>query len=92
MRTVIVALSVLVMPGAVLAETPKAPSVKLDRNDPNYVICRRESVTGSLVQTNKVCLTRAQWAERTRESQAVGQDMQDRSRINSCGSSAPGGC
>jgi hypothetical protein len=73
------------------AETP-APAPKLARDDPNRVICRRESVTGSLAQTRKVCMTRAQWVARARDAQETGQQMQDAGRVNSCGSSTPGAC
>lgn len=90
MRFVVVALTLLAVPVSVGAETP-APKVT-DRNDPNYVICRRESVTGSLAQERKVCMTRAQWAARASGNQDAAQAMQDKGRISSCGSGQPGVC
>ena len=71
-----------------LAQASEAKA-KPSRDDPDRVICRRESVTGYLAMTKKVCMTRTQWAERTRNAQEVGQAMQDGGRINSCGSADP---
>ena len=67
------------------AEAKATPS----RDDPDRVICRREAVTGYLAMTKKVCMTRKEWAERTRNAQEVGQRMQEGGTINSCGSADP---
>ncbi len=83
--------ALFVLPFPALAETP-APKPQLSRDDPNRVICRREAITGSLSQTRKVCMTRADWAARTRDAQAMGTELQERGRINSCGSTTPGAC
>lgn len=34
--------------------------------DPNEVVCEKQEVLGSRVATKKVCMTRAEWAERKR--------------------------
>lgn len=34
-----------------------------DKNHPDYVKCRTESVIGSRAKKRKVCMTNAQWAE-----------------------------
>jgi hypothetical protein len=82
----------LVLPLSAMAETAP-PAANPARDDPNKVICRRESVTGSFAQTRKVCMTRAEWVQRTRDAQALGTDMQERSRINSCAApTTPGAC
>ena len=65
------------------------PTAKPSRDDPDRIMCRRESVTGYLAMTKKVCMTRAQWAERTRNAQDVGQRMQEGGTVNSCGSADP---
>ena len=62
---------------------------KPSREDPDRVICRRESVTGYLAMNKKICMTRKEWAERTRNAQEVGQRMQEGGTINSCGSADP---
>lgn len=80
-----------VVPFAAYANTKDAKP-KLSRDDPNYVICRREAVTGSLAQTRKVCMTRAEWVERSRGAQETGQRMQEAGLVNSCGASEPGRC
>lgn len=90
-----IALSVLLLaaPNMIAAEQPSADANKgLDRNDPNYVICRRESVTGSLAQSKKICMTRADWAARSRGSQDQAQQMQSQGQINSCASQTLGSC
>lgn len=38
-------------------------------NDPNQVICRRELRLGSRLDTQRVCRTRAEWAEHRRQYQ-----------------------
>lgn len=87
----VLAILALVLSAPAVAQTPAPPSTP-SRDDPDRVICRREAVTGSLAQTRKVCLTRAQWVARGRDAQETGQQMQDAGRINSCGSSEPGKC
>ena len=39
--------------------------------DPNQVVCENEEVLGSRLATRRVCMTRAQWAERQREERAT---------------------
>lgn len=90
MRFAIVALFLLGLPVAGMADTPSP--AKADPNDPNRVICRRESVTGSLAQQRKICMTRADWAIRSRNMQEGAQQMQDQGHVNSCGALTPGAC
>ena len=67
--------------GSAAAGQPGAPSVAAD---PNKLICRTDTETGSRLRSTKTCMTRAQWAERQR----LDQDWTDHlSRI----SPAPGG-
>jgi hypothetical protein len=92
MRRLALCALALALPLSAMAETT-APAPKPARDDPNKVICRRESVTGSYAQTRKVCMTRAEWVQRTRDAQALGTDMQERGRINSCAApTTPGAC
>ena len=56
--------------GAMLVTSPAAaePTGKKKTTDPNEVVCRKEEVLGSRLATRKVCKTRAEWAEETREN------------------------
>jgi hypothetical protein len=76
----------------VAAAPPLGPAPKLARDDPNRVVCRRFPVTGSLVQTVKMCKTNAEWRGQARDAQDEATQMQQRGLINSCGSSEPGRC
>lgn len=49
-------------------------------HDPNEVVCKREEVLGSRLQSRKVCMTRAQWAE---QRQLDRQNV-ERSQTNTC--------
>lgn len=44
--------------------------------DPNEVVCRKEEVLGSRLQTRKVCMTRSEWAEARRETRGVVERAQ----------------
>lgn len=54
----------MLIPGPASAE----PAGKKKTTDPNEVVCRKEDVLGSRLQTKKVCKTRAEWADETREN------------------------
>lgn len=41
-------------------------TTKKAAKDPNEVICEKQEVLGSRVATKRVCMTRAEWAERKR--------------------------
>ena len=49
---------------AIGAQPPAAQS----NADPNEMVCRNLRETGSRLNTNRVCMTRQQWAERRREA------------------------
>ncbi len=48
--------------------------------DLNEVVCKKEEVLGSRLQSRKVCMTRAQWAE---QRQLDRQNV-ERSQTNTC--------
>ena len=60
----------MLLGGAMLATSPVAaePSGKKKTTDPNEVVCRKEEILGSRLASRKVCKTRAEWAEETREN------------------------
>jgi hypothetical protein len=44
-----------------LSVAVQAEDAKLDKNDPNRLICRSEEQTGTRLAKNRRCLTKAQW-------------------------------
>ena len=48
---------------------------KDDRNDPNKVICHTNQETGSRTRVNRVCHTRAEWDELSRNTQKSINDL-----------------
>lgn len=65
-------LGFLLVPAAGLAQPP-ADGARAARSgsDPNQIICRRQQRLGTRLDVERVCMTRAQWAENhrlTRES------------------------
>lgn len=54
---------------------PKAVAGKKG-TDPNEVVCRKEEVLGSRLQSRKVCMTRSEWAEAQRENRGVVERAQ----------------
>ena len=73
-----------------LAQTPTPAAPKPAKGSPEEVVCRREVNTGSLVQSKRTCMTRAQWQVQAENAQRDAQDQADRGRITAC--TAPGGC
>ncbi|NJM51132.1 MAG: hypothetical protein HC843_09855 [Sphingomonadales bacterium] len=46
-----------------------------DRKHPDYIRCRTEPVLGSNAKKRRVCLTNRQWAEVSRDGNAMARDM-----------------
>ena len=44
--------------------------------DPNEIVCEKEQDSGSRLVTNKVCMTRSQWAEQKRLNRMDIEKMQ----------------
>lgn len=53
---------------------------KRKARDPNEVVCKKESVLGSNLQTRKVCMTRSQWADQ----RMIDRQNVERSQTNTC--------
>jgi len=64
----------LVATGAAAQEGKRKP------RDPNEMICKKEEVLGSRLQSRKVCLTRAQWAEQ----RVIDRQNVEKSQVNTC--------
>ena len=57
---------------AATASEPAKPEIKVtatkpDLKDPDVVVCKWESDTGSRTKSTKICATRRQWAQNGRE-------------------------
>lgn len=64
------------------APAKPAASQKKKGLDPNEVVCRKEDVLGSRLQTRKVCMTRSEWAEARRETRGVVERAQTQRPIS----------
>lgn len=65
-----------------LAQDPpatEAPKAK-PKADPDQMVCESTPVLGSRLAKHRICMTRAQWAERQR----TDRESVDHSQINSC--------
>lgn len=81
------AFAVLALPALpVLAgQTAEAGAEKLDPKDPNYLRCRKLSVTGSLVKKERICKTNADWAKASEAAQRNADDLISRNRTGNIG-------
>jgi hypothetical protein len=59
----LVAAAAIVSGAPALAQKDTRPA---NARDPNEVVCEKQEVLGSRVAAKKVCMTRAEWAERRR--------------------------
>jgi hypothetical protein len=75
----------LIMLAQVSAQPPAASPSSID---PNKIICRTIDRTGSRLAKDRICMTRAQWDERTRNDQRETQQMQ--ANMGRCLTSATG--
>lgn len=79
----------LLLPGGVIAQSAAQPAAdqpkpKLDRNDPNFVICHRQQLSGLIPRYQKICKTRAQWIADSGRLQEDLEAAQNHGLINSC--------
>lgn len=55
------------------------PTTADGKPDPNEVICKRLEMTGTRVSRQKVCMTRADWDEETRQDQSLASQARSTS-------------
>ena len=60
-RGVLAALALPLMCAPAMASDPRPAPQKA--HDPNEVVCEKQEVSGSRLQSRRVCMTRAQWAD-----------------------------
>jgi hypothetical protein len=71
----------------ILLAAPAAAQTKDDNTAAaaDKVICRNEEVIGSRLQSTRVCLTKAQWAQRRREDRETVTRVQNQKSLNGGG-------
>ena len=92
MRSLIMLAALSLLTAPALADPTTSAPAKPAKGSPEEVVCHREAPTGSLVPSKRICMTRAQWQAQADVARSQTQDMEDRGRVTSCGSSSPGGC
>lgn len=60
-------------PADAMTSNPRAADQTAEAANEDEVVCRRESVIGSRVQSRRICKTRAEW---------VRQELQSRDSVN----------
>jgi len=69
---------------AVVAQTDQQHAIK-NANDPNQMVCQKQERIGSRLGSDRICMTRAQWAEQKRVSrQEVDQIQTQRPCKDTC--------
>jgi invasion protein IalB len=58
--------SVAVSPAVAQSQTAQQQATVKNAHDPNEVVCERQEETGSRLAAQRVCHTRAEWAEQRR--------------------------
>jgi len=75
----------VLLPFAVATVSVSAAEKPAKPRDPNQVVCENEEVLGSRLATRRVCMTRAQWAERQRDARATIDRSQTQLCVATCG-------
>ena len=82
MNKSIILSALLVSSAAAIAQAP-ADTTKLGaRNNPDEIVCVRESQTGSRLGVTRVCRTRAEWAEHRRQYRQATERAQNQSQTD----------
>jgi hypothetical protein len=76
MRVATVIFAALALVPAIAAAEDK----KVDKNDPNRIVCEKQEVLGSRVATKKICMTAVQWEDRRREDREAVEKGQKQAR------------
>ena len=63
-RASLVAALALGLSAPAFAQAPAAPAPTTAAQNPNEIVCQKQEETGSRLAKKKVCMTRAEWADR----------------------------
>ena len=69
--TALIATGALAQVRTTVADRPEGPT-----NDPDQIVCVRETITGSRLGAQRVCRTRAEWAEYRAQARLVAERVQ----------------
>ena len=70
------------LPVAAFAVPPAADQrAEQGKDDPDRLVCRRDTETGSRLKAQRVCMTRAQWDEQRRQSRQSIERSQTQTRV-----------
>jgi hypothetical protein len=89
-KVIFASVSAALIAGPAIAQAPAAPppanaqTTAKPAGDPNEMICEKQEVTGSRLGGKRVCMTRAEWADRKL------QDRQELERVQVQRSGDPG--
>jgi TonB family protein len=67
---------------AKVADANRKSAVKLSKNDPNRMICRTQTKTGSLATRERICMSAQEWLDQKDQAQGDMGDMQRRNQMN----------
>ncbi len=85
LRAIVVVAAAFGATGSFAAPTPQSatPSSTVAKSpDPNEVICERQEVLGSRLQTKRICMTRSEWADvKSQDRQAIERAQTQRGNI-----------
>lgn len=79
-RTAAAAIVAASLVSLTVAPAAAQEGAKAKKRDPNEIVCKKEEVLGSRLQTRKVCMSRAEWAEQ----RALDRQNVERSQTNTC--------
>ena len=84
----LIALGALLSHAAVPAFAEQEDSTGKKRGDPNEMVCETQGQLGSRLAKKRVCMTRAQWAER----RALDRDVVHRTQMTPCATTRSSNC
>ena len=79
MRKTLISIAALGCAAAAVAQSPlmeRSPSRISPKGDPNQIICVIDTPPGSLLTRNRICRTRAEWAELHSQTRQVVERVQ----------------
>jgi invasion protein IalB len=81
MRNIVItmAAALLLSPATALAQQQQQqqqPAAAAKTENPNEIVCEKQEVVGSRIATQRICMTRSQWAEQRRSDRMDVEKVQ----------------